>query len=188
MDSDALERQLDILLDMGCNAIQTSHNSPTEELMDMCDRKSLLVLDEVFNEWSSQSKINGGYALRFDEEAEHDLVNFLKRDRNHPCIFMWSIENEVMDQYHPQGAATAKWMADICRQLDVLGVNYCIDCYEKYHKGSKCDHIGNGDGFLCFFKRRISISGGRAGWCGKARRILSCVFLRYAGSGMGIYA
>lgn len=118
MHVDALERQLDILLEMGCNSVRTSHNPPTSELLDLCDKKGILVMDEAFDEWRSSSKLSQGYAYHFDECAKKDLVDFIKRDRNHPCVYMWSTGNEIMDQTVPQGAATSKYLADLVRLTD----------------------------------------------------------------------
>lgn len=159
MHLDALERQLDMMLEMGCNSIRTSHNPPCEELLDLCDRKGLLVLDEAFDEWRAESKVVRGYAFDFDREAEKDLTALIKRDRNHPSVFLWSIGNEVPDQGYAQGAATTKWLTDLCHRLDpsrlvtagfnqvddafqnrlvdfvdIIGINYAHDRYEEFHK------------------------------------------------------
>ena len=95
----ALERELGILKEMGCNAIRTSHNPPTPELLDICDRMGFLVLDEAFDMWRKK-KTQFDYSRFFDEWHEKDLRDFLRRDRNHPCIFMWSIGNEILEQWN----------------------------------------------------------------------------------------
>lgn len=94
----ALERQLDILESYGVNAIRTSHNPPTPELLDMCDERGILVMDEAFDMWR-RAKTQFDYARFFDEWHERDLIDFIKRDRNHPSIVMWSVGNEILEQW-----------------------------------------------------------------------------------------
>ncbi len=94
----AMERQLEIMKDMGVNAIRTSHNPPAPELLDLCDRMGFLVMDEAFDMWK-KSKTKYDYATDFDQWHEQDLVDQLKRDRNHPSVFAWSIGNEVGEQW-----------------------------------------------------------------------------------------
>jgi beta-galactosidase len=103
------ERRLDILRDMGCNAIRTSHNPYAAEFMDLCDRKGFLVMAEAFDEWKvPKGQIRNGYSLYFDEWYERDLMNFIHRDRNHPSIVLWSAGNEIGDQSDPKGAETLR--------------------------------------------------------------------------------
>ena len=114
-----IERQLEILKAMGCNAIRTSHNPPAPELLDMCDRMGMLVMDEIFDEWViPKSGMKFGYKRFFDEWSERDLVGMLRRDRNHPCVILWSIGNEIKEQAAPQGGAMAQRLADICHRED----------------------------------------------------------------------
>ena len=94
----ALERQLQIMKDMGANAVRTSHNPPAPELLDICDRIGLLVQDEAFDMWRKR-KSPYDYARYFDEWHEKDLTDQVLRDRNHPSVFMWSIGNEVLEQW-----------------------------------------------------------------------------------------
>ena len=94
----AIERQLEILKEMGCNGIRTSHNPPAPELLDLCDRMGFIVMDEAFDMWRKR-KTAHDYARYFDEWHERDLHDFVVRDRNHPSIFMWSIGNEVLEQW-----------------------------------------------------------------------------------------
>lgn len=98
----ALERQLEILRSFGVNAIRTSHNPPTPELLDMCDRQGILVMDEAFDMWR-RAKTKYDYSRYFDEWHEKDLADFVKRDRNHPCIIMWSVGNEILEQWDEDG-------------------------------------------------------------------------------------
>ena len=93
----ALERELGILKEMGCNAIRTSHNPPAPELLDICDRMGLLVIDEAFDMWRKR-KTTFDYSRFFDDWHVADLQGFVKRDRNHPSIIMWSIANEIGEQ------------------------------------------------------------------------------------------
>ena len=94
----ALERQLEILRSFGCNAIRTSHNPPAPELLDLCDSMGFLVMDEAFDMWR-RAKTQYDYSRYFDAWHERDLVDFVKRDRNHPSIVMWSIGNEILEQW-----------------------------------------------------------------------------------------
>src|ERR1019366_5088280 len=95
-----LERQGQILKAMGCNAIRTSHNMPAPELLDLCDRMGMLVMDESFDCWES-GKTRNDYQLIFDAWHERDWRAELRRDRNHPSIILWSIGNEVGEQGRP---------------------------------------------------------------------------------------
>lgn len=157
----ALRRQLRILKEMGCNAIRTSHNPPSPELLDLCDEMGFVVQAEAFDEWRKPKNKNG-YSLFFDEWAERDLTDFIKRDRNHPSVVMWSIGNEVVDSRFREGAKTARFLTDIAhrvdptrkvsvgidqcklvfkdfggdfaRQVDIVGINYNAHMYEYIDK------------------------------------------------------
>ena len=96
------ERRLQILKQMGCNAIRTAHNPMAPEFMDLCDRMGFLVMDEIFDEWTA-GKVEHGYHTYFDEWAQSDLVDFIHRDRNHPSVVMWSAGNEIGEQSLPGG-------------------------------------------------------------------------------------
>ena len=99
----ALERQLDMLKKMGCNGIRTSHNPPAPELLDLCDRMGFIVIDEAFDIWK-KPKNPYDYHLDWDKWHAKDLEDQLLRDRNHPCVFVWSIGNEIREQsYFPDG-------------------------------------------------------------------------------------
>ncbi|MBN2243311.1 MAG: DUF4982 domain-containing protein [Acidobacteria bacterium] len=113
-------RRLKILREMGCNAIRTSHNPYAAEFMDMCDRMGFLVMDEIFDEWKSgKGQLRGqGYSNYFDEWYERDTENFIRRDRNHPSVVLWSAGNEVPDQSHPGGAETLRRLLDVFRRED----------------------------------------------------------------------
>ena len=157
----AIERQLEILKGMGCNAIRTSHNPPDPELLDLCDRMGFLVMDEAFDEWK-QSKTMNGYGRFFDEWSERDLKDMIHRDRNHPSVILWSIGNEIPEQGSPNAYEMSKRLADFChtedptrpvtsacntlddavkngftKPLDVVGINYQLPAYQKYRGKAK---------------------------------------------------
>lgn len=94
----ALERQLEILKDMGCNGIRTAHNPASPELLELCDKMGFIVMDEAFDMWRKK-KSPYDYSLHFPEWHERDLTDLILRDRNHPSIFMWSIGNEILEQW-----------------------------------------------------------------------------------------
>jgi beta-galactosidase len=102
---DALHRKLTKLKAMGVNAIRSSHNPPAPELLNMCDTMGLIVMDESFDMWRRR-KTAGDYARFFDEWHERDMTDLILRDRNHPCILMWSIGNEVLEQWSSAEADT----------------------------------------------------------------------------------
>ncbi len=113
------ERRLELLRQMGCNAIRPSHNPFAAEFLDLCDRKGFLVMDEAFDEWKdAKAQIRYGYHLYFDEWHRRDLTNFIHRDRNHPSVVLWSAGNEVPDQSDPDGAATLRGLLDIFHSED----------------------------------------------------------------------
>jgi beta-galactosidase len=154
----AQARQIRILQQMGCNAIRTSHNPPDPALLDLCDEMGMLVLDEAFDEWRVP-KMENGYHACFDRWSETDLREFIRRDRNHPCVFLWSIGNEIGEQRIGQGRLTARRLVSICHEedptrpvtagfnqpqwampnrlvdeLDVFGVNYQPSLYETFRE------------------------------------------------------
>jgi beta-galactosidase len=114
----ALERQLEILRDMGCNAIRTSHNPPAPELLDLCDRLGMVVMDEAFDCWVRRKKPND-YHLLFPDWHEKDLRALVRRDHNHPSVILWSIGNEVPEQGSPAGHQVAAELAAIVHSEDV---------------------------------------------------------------------
>lgn len=94
----AIERQLEILKEMGCNGIRTAHNPPAPELLDLCDKMGFIVMNEAFDMWRKK-KSPYDYSQYFPEWHERDLTDLIVRDRNHPSIFMWSVGNEVLEQW-----------------------------------------------------------------------------------------
>ncbi|KVV15730.1 DUF4982 domain-containing protein [Flavobacterium sp. TAB 87] len=154
----ALRRQLTILKDMGANAIRSSHNMPSLEQLELCDEMGFLFLAESFDEWA-KPKVENGYHLYFETDAEKDIVNLVHATRNHPSIVMWSSGNEVPDQWGAEGAKRAKWLQDIFHRedptrpvtvgmdqvkatiasgfgalLDIPGLNYRVNLYEEAFK------------------------------------------------------
>ena len=113
----AIERQLEILKSMGVNAIRTSHNPPAPELLDLADRMGFVVMDEAFDMWKIPKKRNG-LSKYWDEWYERDLRDFIRRDRNHPSVVLWSIGNEVPEQDRPDGAVIARRLTEICHEED----------------------------------------------------------------------
>ncbi|MDT5123303.1 MAG: beta-galactosidase, partial [Acidobacteriota bacterium] len=115
----ALERQLEILKAMGVNGIRTSHNPPAPELLELADRMGFIVMDEAFDMWKKK-KTDFDYHLDWDEWHKRDLEDMVLRDRNHPSIFIWSIGNEVSEQWNddPNAAPIARELAGIIKSLD----------------------------------------------------------------------
>jgi beta-galactosidase len=166
----AIERQVEILKAMGANAIRTSHNPPAPDLLDVCDRLGMLVLDEAFDCWRRGKKRSDDqapeatenvryfdYAHVFDDWHERDLRALVRRDRNHPSVVMWSIGNEVIEQWFSDGFELAQRLAGIVREedrtrpitsafnndqagfvgferaVDVVGFNYKPTAYRAFH-------------------------------------------------------
>ncbi len=117
----AIERQLEILKNMGCNAIRTSHNPPAPELLNLCDKMGFIVMDEAFDMWK-EAKTKYDYSLDWDKWHKRDLQDMILRDRNHPSIFIWSIGNEIPEQSDSTGTTIARELAGIIRSLDTTRV------------------------------------------------------------------
>ncbi|MFA9193267.1 glycoside hydrolase family 2 TIM barrel-domain containing protein [Flavobacterium sp. FBOR7N2.3] len=113
----AIERQLEIMKEMGVNGIRTTHNPPAPELLDLCDKMGFIVMDEAFDMWK-QTKTKYDYGNDWDKWHKKDLVDQLLRDRNHPSIFIWSIGNEIPEQWNETGVTIAKELVAITRQYD----------------------------------------------------------------------
>jgi beta-galactosidase len=130
LNARALERQVELLQEMGANAIRTSHNPPAPELLEICDRRGMLVMDEAFDCWRRGKRWPAGmdendprvvyldYARVFDDWHEQDLRALVRRDRNHPSVVMWSIGNEVIEQWFSDGWKLAARLAGIVREED----------------------------------------------------------------------
>ena len=114
----AAQRQLQELREMGCNAIRMSHNPPAPELLEMTDRMGFLVFDEIFDAWV-RKKTPFDFHLIFPEWHERDLRAFIRRDRNHPSVFLWSVGNEVGEQRNGDiGAKVARELVEIAHEED----------------------------------------------------------------------
>lgn len=123
------ERRLRLLKEVGCNAIRTSHNEPSPEFLDLCDQHGFLVMDEAFDEWSGSKKkwvfgrnigkpsLYGGYSEFFKKWADKDMLDMVRRDRNHPSVILWSIGNEMDYPNDPYTEKTAGVLAKDARRL-----------------------------------------------------------------------
>ncbi|TDQ42624.1 glycoside hydrolase family 2 protein [Aureibacillus halotolerans] len=116
----ALERRLQIAKEMGCNSVRCSHNIPAPEMLEMCDRMGFLVIDEAFDKWTG-----GGYGDDFNDWWERDLKAMLERDRNHPCIFLWSVGNEVENQGSPESVNILKMLVDYVHEFEPTRLVTC---------------------------------------------------------------
>src|SRR6185437_17181822 len=113
----AMVRQLRLLKEMGWNAIRTAHNPPAPELLDACDSMGFLVMDEAFDMWLKK-KTKYDYSLDFKQWHRIDLQDQIRRDRNHPSVIIWSIGNEIREQFDSTGIPIARELAAIVRALD----------------------------------------------------------------------
>ena len=113
----AIIRQIKILKEMGCDAIRTAHNMPSQMQMDICDSLGMMVMAESFDMWQ-YPKCKNGYARFFDEWAEKDITNLVKANRNHPSIVMWSIGNEIPEQNSEIGRQISIRLQGLCHALD----------------------------------------------------------------------
>ena len=113
----ALIRQIKILKEMGCDAIRTAHNMPSQMQMDVCDSLGMMVMAESFDMWQ-YPKCKNGYARFFDDWAEKDITNLVKANRNHPSIVMWSIGNEIPEQGSEAGRQISIRLQGLCHALD----------------------------------------------------------------------
>jgi beta-galactosidase len=155
----AIERQLEILKEMGCNAIRTAHNPPAPELLELCDKMGFLVMVEAFDMWKKK-KNKFDYFSDFEQWHKRDLEDMVKRDRNHPSVFMWSIGNEIREQFDSSGITITKELVSIIKAidntrpvtaalsewnpvknfmyqsgaLDIIGLNYHHEVYEDFQK------------------------------------------------------
>jgi beta-galactosidase len=123
----AAQRQLEMLLEMGANAVRMSHNPPAPELLELTDRMGLLVVNEVFDSWE-RKKTALDFHLIFPQWHEQDLRSMLRRDRNHPSVILWSVGNEVGEQYTgEEGAAIARRLRDITREEDARPITAAMN-------------------------------------------------------------
>ncbi|MGN6419181.1 MAG: glycoside hydrolase family 2 TIM barrel-domain containing protein [Pseudobacter sp.] len=142
----AIERQLELLKAMGCNAIRTSHNPPAPELLDLCDKMGFIVMNETFDMWR-HSKTNYDYSLYWDEEHQRDIRDHILRDRNHPSVIFWSIGNEIIEQWGDStGMNMALELSGIVRALDstriVVSGNNEAGPYNNLIRSGMSDVVG----------------------------------------------
>ncbi|RME71850.1 MAG: DUF4982 domain-containing protein [Verrucomicrobia bacterium] len=131
----ATQRQLEIMKAMGANAVRTSHNPPSPELVELCDEMGILLQVEAFDVWEI-AKVPNGYNKFFKEWHERDLRDMIRRDRNSPAVVMWSIGNEILEQNRPDGAVLTRHLAAIAHDEDptrpvTAGFNYHPGPYEN---------------------------------------------------------
>lgn len=155
----AIERQIEILKEFGTNAIRTSHNPPAPEFLELCDKMGILVQVEAFDVWQKK-KVDNDYARLFGAWHEKDLRSMVRRDRNHPCVVMWSTGNEMIELRSGSDAPMAVKLADIIKSeddtrpttfgcsrpeattngfektADVFGLNYKPHLYEAVRKAN----------------------------------------------------
>lgn len=118
---DAARRQLKLMKDMGANAIRGAHNIQAPEFLDLCDEMGLLVLDEAFDCWKRE-KTAYDYARFFNDWSQKDIASWIRRDRNHPCVIMWSAGNEIYDTHAgPEGRETLEYIRDEIKKHDYKG-------------------------------------------------------------------
>ncbi|HZB45824.1 MAG TPA: beta-galactosidase GalB, partial [Pyrinomonadaceae bacterium] len=117
LNTRALERQFELLKEMGVNAVRTSHNPPAPELLELADRMGLLIMDEAFDAWRRAKKKND-YHLLFDDWHEKDLRALVRRDRNHPSVVMWSTGNEIGEQGSAEGHKISAALSALVREED----------------------------------------------------------------------
>ncbi len=117
----AARRQLEIMREMGVNALRTSHNPPARQMLDLCDEMGILVVDEAFDMWE-RPKTTWDYARFFPEHMPEDVASWVRRDRNHPCVIMWSIGNEIYDMFADErGREVTRMLRDEVHRHDPAG-------------------------------------------------------------------
>lgn len=160
MNKAALRRQLLTLKEMGVNSIRSAHNMPAEHMLDLCDELGLLLYTESFDMWE-RTKTDYDYANDFKDWWKKDVTSWVRQNRNHPCVFIWGIGNEIYDTYFDRGLEVAKELHETVRELDfrqnaytaiasnyiewetaqrtgevvdLVGYNYLDKCYDEHHE------------------------------------------------------
>ncbi len=156
VNKSALRHQLNMLKDMGVNAVRTSHNMPAPELVELCDELGFMLMIEPFDDWGFRPKSKNGYGSIFNEWAERDMINMVRHYRNSPALVIWSIGNEVPSQWGEDGISELAMLRDIVHRedptrpvtcgmdqfdavvnngfaaaLDVAGFNYKVNRYDE---------------------------------------------------------
>lgn len=172
----AMERQIEILQEMGCNAIRTSHNMPTPELLELCDRMGMLLMVESFDCWA-RGKTREDYGQAFVEWHEKDMRAMVRHYRNHPSVVMWSIGNEISEQGRPDEFYIAARLTEIAKQedptrpttagcnnqnagfngfsknFDLMGYNYKPHLYESFHAQNPTQPVYGSETASCISSR-----------------------------------
>jgi beta-galactosidase len=142
----AMERELQIMQDMGVNAVRTSHNPPAPELLDLCDRMGIVVWDEAFDKWDGTATLPKGVSI--PEHGRKQYTNFILRDRNHPCIVVWSVGNEIFTLEglkYPDSPGLLKTMAGFIKDLDStrpVSLAHCVPDSAKSQLQAALDVTG----------------------------------------------
>ncbi len=142
----AMERELQIMQDMGVNAVRTSHNPPAPELLDLCDRMGIVVWDEAFDKWDGTATLPKGVSV--PEHGRKQYGNFVRRDRNHPCVVVWSVGNEIWDLEglkYPDSPGLLKTMVGFIKELDAtrpVGLAQCVPDSAKSQLSAALDVTG----------------------------------------------
>ena len=153
---DVIRRRFRILKEMGCNAIRVAHNPASPTFLDLCDEMGFMVVEDAFDEWRD-GKTPFGYGLYWDEWWERDLTDMIRRDRDHPCIVMWSVGNEIKEvrEGRPEGLPIMAALRDVCHREDPTRPMTCGCCAIRKTNaagyGPLMDVVGyNGGGGSCF--------------------------------------
>lgn len=178
----AARRQLEVMRDMGVNALRTSHNPPAKRLMELCDEMGFLVIDEAFDMWE-RSKTDYDYARFFWQCSAEDVRSWIRRDRNHACLLMWSIGNEIYDTHADaeRGKEITRYLMDEVKKNDpmlnapvTIGSNYmawenaqgCAELYKLagYNYGERCygEHHAKHPDWTIYGSETMSILTSRA--------------------------
>ncbi len=139
----AIERELQIMKDMGCNAIRTSHNPPDPQMLEICDRLGLMVMDEAFDCWET-GKTTNDYHLYFNNWAQTDLQAMVTRDRNHPSIIMYGVGNEIPSPTVATATKLKNWVKDVDSTRPVTWGCFAVDMGDELHQSvaSALDLVG----------------------------------------------
>ncbi len=173
----ATERQLEILRKMGTNAIRTSHNPPSPELLEAADRMGFLVMDEAFDMWG-MAKVKNGHGKYFGEWSERDLRDMIRRDRNHPSVVMWSIGNEILEQAKEDGWKEARRLTGLCHEEDpTRPVTAGFNQPENAIKNKLADEVDI-PGFNYGVRQYAKILAEHPGWTIVGAETASCVSSR----------
>jgi beta-galactosidase len=131
----AEERRVEILKANGYNAIRTSHNPPSRDFLDACDRLGVVVIDEAFDCWEAGNKNPEDYHVHFKDWWQRDLESMIVRDRNHPSVILWSIGNEINERAEPHGLEIGKALAACAHKLDPTRKVTAAICHAWDHEG-----------------------------------------------------